>query len=66
MQGQGMTTAEIDACFTRLPVLRQSVAVGDASRKIIDGTPTFFVDGKKLDAIEWSKLEPLLRAKGVQ
>lgn len=66
MQGQGMAAEEIDACFTRLPVLRQSVAVGDASHKIIDGTPTFFVDGKKLAAIEWSKLEPLLRAKGVQ
>jgi protein-disulfide isomerase len=66
MREQGMTSAEIDACFTRLPVMKQAVAVGDASRKIIKGTPTFFLNGVMTKEFEWSKLEPILRAKGVQ
>jgi protein-disulfide isomerase len=30
----------------------------------VTGTPTFFVNGKKVGAMEWSELEPELRKAG--
>jgi protein-disulfide isomerase len=65
-QGQGLTRPEIDRCFADQALLRQVLVAGEASRKAITGTPTFFVNGAKVDAAEWSKLEPVLRAKGAQ
>jgi len=65
-RGQGMTNAELDRCFTDTAALNQVAALGDGSRTIIRGTPTFFVNGVKTDSFQWSKLEPELRAKGAK
>lgn len=65
-RAQGMASADIDRCFTDEPAMRQIVATADASRKDVSGTPTFFINGVKTDAFQWSTLEPLLRAKGAK
>ncbi len=65
-RGQGMTGADIDRCFTDAAALRQAVAVGEASKKVIKGTPAFFINGAEVSAFEWSQLEPQLRAKGAK
>lgn len=65
-RNQGMTGADIDRCFTDAAALRQAVAVGEASQKVIKGTPSFFINGAEVSAFEWSQLEPLLRAKGAK
>lgn len=64
MREQGMTSAEIDACFAKPEGLRQSLAVAQDASKIVRGTPTFIVNGVKAEAFEWHTLEPILRAKG--
>lgn len=66
VRGQGLTPAEIDRCFTDEAGLKQIVALGQASQKVIKATPSFFINGAATNVFEWSKLEPLLRAKGAR
>jgi protein-disulfide isomerase len=32
----------------------------------VNGTPSFFINGKKVDAGSWEQLEPLLKAAGAR
>lgn len=66
MMTQGMTRAEVDACFTNEPVMRQMAANGDATRTKIKGTPTFVINGVQVGSFTWAGLEPQLRAKGAK
>lgn len=64
-RAQGLTDARLDACFAdQAGVDRLVAATPDA--KDIEYTPTFFIDGKKVDGADWTKLEPLLRARGLK
>lgn len=66
MRTRGLTSERIDACFADEKGLAQIVAVGDAARKVIKGTPSFVINGVPTDFFTWDKLEPLLRAKGAR
>jgi protein-disulfide isomerase len=35
-----------------------------ASDRGVQGTPTFFVNGNKVDAYDWATLEPFLKEAG--
>lgn len=61
----GMTEARIQQCFNDTAALR---AFGDriqAANNIgVDSTPTFFLNGRRLNAVTWGQLEPELKAAG--
>ncbi|OYY91854.1 MAG: hypothetical protein B7Y45_01490 [Sphingomonas sp. 28-66-16] len=64
MRARGLSDARIDACFADRAALTHILMTGETSRKLIDGTPTFFVNGTKAPASDWTRLEPILRAAG--
>jgi protein-disulfide isomerase len=61
----GMTDARIAQCFNDNAAL---TAFGEriqaASNIGVNGTPTFFLNGRRLSAISWGQLEPELKAVG--
>jgi protein-disulfide isomerase len=65
LKQSGMTDARIAQCFNDGAALK---AFGDriqaASNIGVDGTPTFFLNGRRLNAIRWSQVEPELQAAG--
>jgi len=61
----GMTDAKINACFANpqaIPTLARRLEA--AQKAGVDGTPAFFINGRRAKAILWSQLEPLLKAAG--
>lgn len=62
----GMPEARINACFANPQAIPQLAArMKAATTAGVQGTPTFFLNGKKLDHVYlWSQLEPLLKAAG--
>jgi protein-disulfide isomerase len=62
---RGMTAARIDACLNDRAGLNR---LGEITRRAgaalgVEGTPTFFLNGRKLDANVWAGIEPLLRGR---
>lgn len=63
----GIPAAQVNQCLADLPALgRIEQRVKDAfENKGVRGTPTFFVNGRRIDnAISWEQLEPELKASG--
>lgn len=61
----GMPEARIAACFANpqaIPTLGRRLEA--AQKAGVQGTPSFFINGRKANAILWSQLEPLLKAAG--
>ena len=51
------------------PVVLKSIAdvyADGANNRGVQGTPTFFINGEKLDAAAWSQVEPALQAAGAR
>lgn len=64
---RGVPAARINQCLTDLPQLQRMETVIHNAAKTwgVQGTPTFFVNGKRLDnVVVWSDLEPVLKANG--
>ena len=61
-RGQGLGDARLDACFADQAAVDRIVAMTSTASEIT-ATPTFVLDGKRLDGIGWDKLEPLMRAR---
>lgn len=62
---QGATDARLDACFGDQAAIDRLVA-GPPGGADVAGTPTFLLDGKRVDGVTWDKLEPLMRAHGLK
>lgn len=60
---RGMTEARITQCLADRPALVELGKItGDAQKQGVNGTPSFFLNGRKLDKIyTWAQLEPLLK-----
>jgi protein-disulfide isomerase len=62
----GMPEARIKACFSNpqaIPMLARRLEAG--AKAGVNGTPTFFINGRKLEGVYlWSQLEPHLQAAG--
>jgi protein-disulfide isomerase len=60
---RGMSEARIASCLADQAALQR---LGEQQQRHIDagvqGTPTFFINGRHVDAADWASLEPLLRA----
>jgi protein-disulfide isomerase len=64
MRGRGMSAAAINQCFAAPADLKRVEAMTKAAWAAIQGTPSFVIDGKPVDARDWAGLEPQLRAAG--
>lgn len=59
----GMPRAVFDKCLADKAVAAQIDAlIARAGKEGVQGTPTFFINGKRVAANVWSGVEPLLRA----
>jgi protein-disulfide isomerase len=60
---RGMTEARITECLADRPALIELGKItGDAQKLGVNGTPSFFLNGRKLDNVySWAQLEPLLK-----
>ena len=61
---QGIDDARARACLADMPTAE---AIGKMNARAddeykLEGTPTFLIDGKKVDAVGWPELETDLRA----
>ena len=64
-QRRGIAPARAKACAANGPALERLTKMYEAAlAQGVTGTPTFFVNGKKVGAMEWSELEPELRKAG--
>jgi protein-disulfide isomerase len=62
---RGIPETKARACLADTKALdRISAGMRDADSKGVTGTPSFFINGQKADAITWSQLEPALKAAG--
>lgn len=62
---QGMPQARFDRCLSDVAGLRRVAAAQDRSIAAgVQGTPTFFINGRQLFVGTWQELEPLLVAAG--
>ena len=64
-RAQGVSDARLDACFADQAAIDRIVAM-TASATDVTGTPTFLLDGKRIDGFTWDKVEPQLRARGLK
>ena len=61
----GVTPAQSTKCLTDPAGLQRILGMVEAGRALgVQGTPTFFVNGRKVDAGDWSTLEPHLKSAG--
>jgi protein-disulfide isomerase len=61
----GMPEARIKACFANpqaIPSLARQLQAGVKAG--VDGTPNFFINGRKVQGYTWSSVEPALQAAG--
>lgn len=65
-KAQGLTDAQIKACFADPQIVNPVLKIGDAASKIIRFTPTFYVGGRDLKVYDWPSLEPIIRAQGAK
>lgn len=66
MLARGMAQARIDACLGDRAAIDQAVRAADAWRPVVDGTPTFVINGEKHTGADWATIGPILRAKGAR
>lgn len=60
---QGLSAAQLNACFADARRNQQLVTQAQAHWKRITGTPSFFIGDEKLEAGDWATLEPILQAR---
>ncbi|MFL6762978.1 MAG: DsbA family protein [Sphingomicrobium sp.] len=61
----GIPQARTEACLTSDASVSELERMAQAaSDRGVQGTPTFFVNGKKVDAYDWATLEPFLKETG--
>jgi protein-disulfide isomerase len=61
----GIPAAKAETCLTSDAAVKElEQMIKTASDLGVQGTPTFFVNGKKVDAYDWATLEPFLKEAG--
>lgn len=61
--GLGLPAARVKQCLTNQAAADRVVAITQAARaKGVQGTPTFFLNGSRLDTNVWAGIEPLIKA----
>lgn len=65
-KAQGLTDAQIKACFANPQIVNPVLKIGADASKIIQFTPTFYVGGRDTKVYDWPSLEPIIRAQGAK
>ena len=65
-RGAGMAPAAIDRCFAEPAHAARTIAVAQVTSARIRATPTFELNGRLIENVDWAKLEPMLRAAGAR
>jgi protein-disulfide isomerase len=65
---RGIPEAKVQQCLGDQAAIKQiaDVMADAANNRGVTGTPTFFINGEKLDAAIWSQVEPALQAAGAR
>jgi len=62
---RGLTEDKARACLADTKALdRITQGMRDGEAKGVNGTPSFFINGQKVDAITWPQLEAALKTAG--
>ena len=62
---RGIPTAKAEACLKDVSAAQALMKIVQAAAdKGVKGTPTFFVNGKPVEAYDWATLEPFLKESG--
>ncbi len=64
-RANGVPDARIDACFANQVFVAKTLAVSNGTSKV-RGTPTFEINGRLVENVDWAKLQPMLRAAGAK
>ena len=59
---RGYSRPVLDRCLTNQKLVDTIAEENQAASKVVNGTPSFFIDGKLQDANDWAALRPLLEA----
>jgi len=62
----GVAVPQLSACFADKAALDRVTALDKQVPADVQGTPTFYVDGKLVPNADWTVLEPVLRARGAR
>lgn len=63
LRGHGLDDAKITACLNDEAAQKRVIAIAEAAQAAgVDGTPSFEVNGKKVEAHDWATLKPFLTA----
>jgi len=62
----GVTPARLNACFADKAGVDRITAMTAAAPAEVRATPTFFVNGKLVPNVDWTRLEPVLRTAGAR
>ena len=65
-QSQGVTQAQLDACFATRADLDRVDAQKRATPAAVTGTPTFAINGRIVPVNSWDGIQPLLAAAGAR
>ena len=63
--GHGIAAPRAEACLRNKAAAERLAAMTQAAEdRGVRGTPTFFVNGQRADAVDWATLEPFLKKAG--
>lgn len=58
----GLSQQQIDACMTNAAALNELVQANQRAEQLgVEGTPTFFINGRKVNVGSWTELDAMLR-----
>lgn len=61
----GVPAAAIKACFANDAAVKRTIAASEATSKV-PGTPAFEINGRLIQNVGWTQLQPQLRAAGAK
>ena len=65
-RANGVVAAKLDSCFADPAAVAKTLEVAGRVSAKIRGTPSFELNGKLIENVDWARLEPTLRAAGAK
>ena len=62
-RAQGLSQAQVNACLANRAGLDRLVAISRHANELgVEGTPSFFINGRSVGTQDWARLQPMLTA----
>lgn len=65
-KAEGMSETQVAACFADTTEVDRLVAMTAATPPSVNGTPSFFINGRQVPGADWAALQPALAAAGAK